>query len=113
MLRDIGVKQSTTLEKAVKCIVEGYKPEKIFLFGSFAYGQPGSDSDFDLLIIKQTNERPIDRRVAVRTLLRPLKLRPIVSPIVLTQSELDERLDMGDPFAEEIITNGELLYERN
>lgn len=113
MLRDIGRVQSSVLEKAVERIVEEYQPEKIILFGSYAYGRPNDDSDFDLLIIKQTDERPIDRRVAVRTLLRSLKLWPLVSPIVLTPTELDERLSMGDPFADEIFTNGELLYERN
>ncbi len=113
MLRDIGVAENTTLEKAIKRIVADYQPEKIILFGSFAYGYPNDDSDFDLLIIKQTDERPIDRRIAVRTLLRSLQLRPVVSPIVLTRAELDERIEMGDPFAEEIVANGEILYERD
>lgn len=102
-----------TLEKTVRWIVEGYQPEKIIIFGSYAYGQPRSDSDLDLLIIKQTDERPIDRRIAVRMLLRPLKLRPVVAPIVVTPDEIKERLEMGDPFAEEIVTRGQVLYERS
>ena len=101
------------LNVIVRRIVESYQPEKIILFGSYAYGQPHSDSDFDLLIIKQTKDRPIDRRVAVRTLLRPFKLHPAVSPIVVTQDEIAERLDMGDPFAEEIVTRGQILYAQS
>jgi predicted nucleotidyltransferase len=101
-----------TLNAALRRIVNDYKPEKIIVFGSYAYGQPDSESDLDLLIIKQTNERPIDRRIAVRTLLRPLKLRPGVSPIVVTQDEIDERLALGDPFAEELMTKGRVIYER-
>ncbi len=63
-------------------------------------------------IVKETTARPVDRRIAVRTLLRPLKLRPTVSPIVLTPSELEERLAMGDPFVEECTRRGQALYER-
>jgi len=102
-----------TLDDVVRWIVEGYQPEKIILFGSYAYGQPHPDSDFDLLIVKQTADRPIDRRVAVRMLLRGLTPRVAVSPIVATQGEIENRLAMGDPFANEIITRGRVLYERN
>ncbi len=101
------------LDKAVRRIVESYQPEKIILFGSYAYGQPQPDSDFDLLIIKESNDRPIDRRIHVRMLLQPLKVRPVVSPIVLTPTELERRLSMGDQFAQEIVARGRTLYERN
>lgn len=100
------------LDQALKKIVGAYQPEKIIVFGSYAYGNPDADSDLDLLIIKETDERPIDRRIAVRTLLRPLKLHPVVSPIVLTSAEMDERLAMEDPFAKELITRGQVIYER-
>lgn len=101
-----------SLRRVVRRIVETYQPEKIILFGSYAYGQPHPDSDLDLLIIKETDKRPIDRRIAVRTLLRPLKPRPTVSPLVVTQDEITTRLKMGDPFANEIVTRGRVLYER-
>ena len=38
-----------------------YKPKKIILFGSYAYGNPTEESDIDFLIIKNTDKRPIDR----------------------------------------------------
>jgi len=101
-----------SLNTIVKQIVDGYQPEKIILFGSYAYGQPHSDSDLDLLIVKQTDKRPIDRRIDVRMLLRSLKLKLPVSPIVVTKDEIEERLAMGDPFAEEIIKRGLVLYEQ-
>jgi predicted nucleotidyltransferase len=31
-----------------------YRPEKIILFGSYAWGKPNKDSDIDLLIIKKS-----------------------------------------------------------
>ena len=44
----------TEIETIVRQVVDAYRPEKIILFGSYAYGQPNADSDLDLLIIKET-----------------------------------------------------------
>lgn len=37
-------------------IVSGVHPEKIILFGSYAYGTPTKDSDVDLLVIMPSDE---------------------------------------------------------
>ena len=92
-------------------IKEEYQPSKIILFGSYAYGQPDRDSDIDLLIIKDTLERPIDRRVAVtRIASDPRRLIPL-EVIVLTPDELHERLEIGDQFLRGILGKGEVLHE--
>lgn len=39
------------LKEAVRRIIEKFNPEKIILFGSYAYGQPTADSDMDLMVI--------------------------------------------------------------
>jgi predicted nucleotidyltransferase len=36
-------------------IVGKYQPRMIVLFGSYAWGEPGPDSDVDLLIVKDTD----------------------------------------------------------
>jgi predicted nucleotidyltransferase len=36
------------LTEAVRRLVEAYRPERIYLFGSMARGDAGPDSDFDL-----------------------------------------------------------------
>ncbi len=51
-------------------IVASYRPSSIILFGSYGYGEPAPDSDIDLLIVKDTDERPIDRRTRVRRIVR-------------------------------------------
>ncbi|MBI4559000.1 MAG: nucleotidyltransferase domain-containing protein [Candidatus Hydrogenedentes bacterium] len=91
-------------------IVRDYQPEKIVLFGSFAYGRPHRDSDVDLLIIKDTAERPIDRRVTVRRLLAPATGKIPVELLVLTPRELGERQAIGDQFIGEILRCGKVLY---
>ncbi|OQZ00859.1 MAG: hypothetical protein B6D35_05095 [Candidatus Brocadia sp. UTAMX2] len=79
------------IPKIVKKIKEEYQPEKIVLFGSYAYGKPSKDSDIDLLIIKESNKRRIDRFCEVRKILRDIKGISI-QPVVLTKDELNKRI---------------------
>ena len=103
-------KVKKTIAEILKAIVKRYKPKKIILFGSYAYGEPTEDSDIDLLIIKNTNKRPIDRWVEVKGLLRDKSRMLAVSPLVYTEKEIEERLAIGDFFVEEVLEKGELLY---
>ncbi len=100
----------TELDKIVRQVVEIYRPEKIILFGSYAYGQPSADSDLDMLIIKKTSERFIDRWINVRQIVSDPKRSIPFEPLVLTPNELEERLAIGDQFIEEIVTKGQVLY---
>ncbi len=100
----------TELNKIVKQLVDSYQPEKIILFGSYAYGQPDADSDLDLLIIKKTSERFIDRCTHVRKIVSDPRRSIAFEPLVFTPKELEERLAMGDQFIEEIVTKGQVLY---
>ena len=98
------------IDRIVKQVIDAYQPDKVILFGSYAYGQPDADSDLDLLIIKKTSERFIDRWVSVRQIVSDPDSSIPFEPIVLTPKELKERLAIGDQFIEEIITKGEVLY---
>jgi len=97
----------------VKRIAEQYRPEKIILFSSYAYGEPDAGSDVDLLIVKETGERPIDRRVTVRRIAYTPRRSLPLSPLVITPQELARRLEMGDPFYREIVDQGKVLYARS
>ena len=100
-----------TIRTIVEKLKKDYRPSKIILFGSYAYGQPDRDSDIDMCIIKETHERPIDRRVAVaRIVADPKRLVPF-EPLVLSPQEVKERLLAGDQFLQEILDRGEVLYE--
>ena len=100
----------TELNKIVKQLVDAYRPEKIILFGSYAYGVPHQDSDLDILIIKKTSQPFIDRLVEVRKILTDPNRSVPFEPIVLTPEELNARLNIGDQFIDEIVTKGEVLY---
>lgn len=98
------------LQEVTKRIVEAFNPQWIIVFGSHAYGQPTPDSDVDLLIVMESNERPATRAMQVSKLLRP---RPFpVDILVRTPQEIQQRLEMGDYFIREIMERGRVLYER-
>ena len=91
-------------------LVRGYDPDRIILFGSHALGRARSDSDIYLLIVKQTDRRPVDRRVEAHTLL--VDLRIPVDLQVYTPDELRRLYFLGSPFIEEILETGRVLYMR-
>lgn len=100
------------MSQLVERLVKTYKPEKIILYGSHAYGTVHEGSDIDLLIVKETEARPIDRRVAVRKLVSDIRRKIPFSPLVVTPGEFSARLRIGDDFFVEIATKGRTLYEK-
>lgn len=102
---------SKTLPKATKRIADKLQPQKIILFGSYAYGTPTPDSDVDLLVIMNTNKSTTERFLVVCRLLRP---RPFpVDILVKTPQEIERAIFEGDFFIEEIVSQGRILYEQN
>ena len=100
-----------TLPGAIERIVSHLNPEKIILFGSYAYGNPTPDSDVDLLVIMRTKAKEIDRYVAVSNLLYPRQFP--VDILVKTPREIEkESQKKGNFFLREILTKGKVLYER-
>ncbi len=93
-------------------IKKEYQPEKVILFGSYAYGEPSSNSDIDIFVIKQTDKERRDRFVEVKRLVYDPKRKMVFSPLIYTPAEVEERLLLGDDFVSEILEKGEVLYVR-
>lgn len=89
-------------------IAREFQPERIILFGSYARGEPGPDSDVDLLVILPFEGKPWRTATAIRARTRPAFPLDL---IVRTPEQLRERLRLGDPFLTEIVDRGEVLYE--
>jgi predicted nucleotidyltransferase len=105
---------SKTLPQAIERIVTELKPEKIILFGSYAYGNPTPDSDVDLFVIMETKAKRAERYVTVSRLLRPRQFP--VDIIVKTPTEVEEAMIGGKDnsfFIREIVKNGKVLYDRH
>jgi predicted nucleotidyltransferase len=98
------------IQNILEKLLIGYAPQKVILFGSYAYGTPRPDSDIDLLIIKETSERFIDRWVTVRRILSDPERTVPLEILVLTPQEMAKRLAIGDQFLAEITRKGEILY---
>jgi predicted nucleotidyltransferase len=99
------------LAEIVRRIVTVFAPQKIILFGSYAYGTPSVDSDVDLLVIQKTNLQRVERSVAISELILP---RPFpVDILVKTPNEIQEALNKNDPFIKEIISQGRILYKQS
>ncbi len=81
---DIAETVEATIERILKWLIADYEPQKVILFGSHAYGKPRPDSDIDLLIIKNTADRSIDRRVEVRRIVSDPKRTIPLEILVLT-----------------------------
>lgn len=85
-----------------------FKPEKILLFGSYAYGKPSHDSDIDILIILPFEGRNPEKATEIWLATKP---DFPVDVMVRKPEEIRQRLELGDPFIHEIIQNGIALYE--
>jgi predicted nucleotidyltransferase len=89
-------------------IAREFHPEKIILFGSYAYGEPKGSSDVDILVIMPFEGK--GARKAAEILLATDPRFP-VDLIVRTPNHVAERIQLGDFFIREVTERGEVLYE--
>lgn len=98
------------IKRITDTIVKEYQPEKIILFGSYAWGKPTKSSDVDFFLIKKSN---IPRRTRAANVYKIIRNRQLpVDVIVYNPVELKEKLSFGDFFTNRIVNEGKILYER-
>jgi predicted nucleotidyltransferase len=95
----------------LQIIVERFRPERIILFGSYAYGQPDEQSDFDLLIIRRNiaSEKASNMEIAGAFWDVPGQ-RPSFTILSKTPERIADRLAVKSPFYEEILGKGVEVY---
>ena len=96
------------LEKAIQRLVSALHPEKIYLYGSHAYGQPHENSDVDLLIVEpdpSIYDITVEGYRALRGLFFPAEIN------VVTQSEFNERSHWFSSIESIVSKKGRILYE--
>lgn len=95
------------IQKVLECL-KRYNPEQIIVFGSYARGEADERSDLDVVIIKQTEKRFLDRLIeAARCLDNDLGK---VDVFVYTREEFEEMRQRGNPFIEKVVTEGRVIY---
>lgn len=88
-------------------LIEKYRPEKIILFGSAAWGED-EVHDIDLFIVKRDVPYYGDDRI--RELYRLLDTDAPIDYVVYKPEEVEERLALGDPFVKKVFKKGKVLY---
>ncbi|MBL7161811.1 MAG: nucleotidyltransferase domain-containing protein [Anaerolineales bacterium] len=99
------------IKDIARLIAEKFDPDKIILFGSYAYGNPEPWSDVDLLVVMDTPKDDIEAALEIYHALPPRSFGMDV--LVRSEAEIDRRIAIDDWFLEEITTQGKVLYARD
>jgi uncharacterized protein len=97
------------IRRFARQVAQGFRPEKIILFGSHAYGRPHADSDVDVLVVMPARNQ-LDQAFKIHWAIKP----PFpLHLIVRTPHHLKWRLEEGDSFLTEVLAKGKTLYEKD
>jgi predicted nucleotidyltransferase len=98
----------SAIRRFARRLGERFHPDRIILFGSYAYGQPHAGSDVDLLVVMPAASE-VNQSIRMTLAFQP----PFpLDLIVRTPAKLKRRLAEGDRFLEQIVTQGKVVYEK-
>ncbi len=100
--------ESDKIRRYVAKIVDEFHPERVILFGSHATGTTHRDSDVDLLVVMPHTGPAAEQAARIRRSISagfPLDL------VVRAPKTIKKRLQMGDCFLIDVLTNGKVLHE--
>jgi len=90
-------------------IARKFHPDKIILFGSYAYGNPTEDSDVDLLVVLPFEGRPLRTSLEILDRTDP---DFAIDLLARRPDDMARRYAEGDPLVGEAVDRGRVLYER-
>lgn len=96
------------IARIAETIASHFAPEKIVLFGSYAYGTPGDDSDVDLLVVLPFRGKSVYKALDIMEAVKP---SIPIDLIVRTPEQVQLRLKQKDFFLRRILKQGKVLYE--
>jgi len=113
-MRSLQTESRSQRWQQIRClcdaIAQEFHPEKIVLFGSYAYGEPRPDSDVDLLVVMPFDGSPFRQAAVILShVVRTVGVLPM-DLLVRTAEQVQERLHMGDSFMRDIIEHGKMMY---
>ena len=111
-MSEIGRVDEAILNDMTKRLVAEFDPDQVILFGSYAWGIPGKDSDVDLyVIVPMSNERPLRRAYRARVCLGDVKIAKDV--LVRTREESEKYRHVYASLENQIFEKGRVLYDRH
>jgi excisionase family DNA binding protein len=98
------------LADIVRRLVEGYDPERVYLFGSAARGEAGPDSDYDLMLVMPDDAEPkrMDARDAYSEYLWGTGVP--VDVVIVSRSYFDSRSEVVASLPATVLREGVLLH---
>lgn len=97
------------LAEIVRRLVEAYRPQRIYLFGSKARGDAGPDSDYDLLVIVP-DDAPPERRSSRLAYERLWGVGTAADVLIWTKTGFDSRAHLAAALPATVLRDGRLLY---
>jgi predicted nucleotidyltransferase len=94
----------------VERIKEAARPDRIILFGSRARGTFRDDSDYDVLVIEESDEPRYKRSAPLYTRLADLPVE--IEIVVYTPEEVSEWSEVPQAFVTTALREGKVIYER-
>lgn len=91
-------------------IIREFQPDKIILFGSYAEGQAGPDSDVDLLVVLPFEGKNLWKSLEILNRTNP---RFPIDLLARRPEDTDRRYREGDPLIRAALDRGKVLYERH
>jgi predicted nucleotidyltransferase len=106
-----SAKRRHQIELVCRAIAREFHPDKIVLFGSYAYGNPGPESDVDLLVVMPFDGSPFKQAAVILDhVVHAVGVIPF-DLLVRTAQQVQERIQMGDTFMRDVIERGRVMYE--
>ena len=96
------------IQNVVEQIVLHFNPQKIILFGSYAWGKPTESSDVDLFIVQKSDETKRVRQISLKKKLFGSGVPMDI--IIYTPEELEKRINIRDVFVRKVLRDGKLIY---
>jgi predicted nucleotidyltransferase len=91
-------------------IAQQFAPDRIILFGSYAYGSPNEGSDVDLLVVLPFEGKPYRKAAEIAAAVHagfPLDI------LARRPDDVERRYREADPLVREALDRGRVLYERH
>jgi predicted nucleotidyltransferase len=100
------------INQLARRIADEFRPERIILFGSYAYGKPTEDSDVDLLVVMKIKGDVVEKGAEIYVAVDKSHAAPFsIDILVRTPEQIRERVKMNDFFIREITEQGKVVYE--
>lgn len=98
------------IEEMVQRIVERFHPQQVILFGSYARGQAGPDSDVDLLVVMPVAGSKREKSIEIALALHDIRVPKDI--IVVTPDTVERQRDVIGTIVHPALKEGKVLYAK-